>query len=132
MRIAAELVEEILDHCRAELPNEGCGLLGGRTGEVSTVYRIPNVDASPVTYTIQPEGHFRALQDAENRGLALIGAFHSHVDGPARPSATDVARAAEPDWVWLVAGPMSGHPALRAFRIEGGVVVEEELDIVDR
>lgn len=132
MRIPAELVERILDHCRAEMPNEGCGLLAGDGGRISDVYCIPNVDASPASYTIQPEGHFRALMDAEARGLELVGAFHSHVDGPAYPSATDVARAAEPDWVWLVAGPMTGRAEVRAFRIRDGGIAEDELLIDHR
>lgn len=127
MRISRNLVERMLDHCRAELPNEACGLLAGVDGEVLEVYCIANSDASPVTYTIEPEGHFRALMDAEARGLGLVGAFHSHVDGPARPSVTDVARAAEPDWLWVVAGPMLGDPEIRVFRIDGGAAVEEDL-----
>lgn len=132
MILEAALADRIISHCRSGLPNEACGLLAGSPGRIEAVYCIPNIEASPVSYTIEPEGHFRALTDAESRGWELLGAFHSHVDGPAIPSATDIAGAAEPEWIWLVVGPMTGQPQVRGFRIRGGTAVEEELEIGPR
>ena len=129
MRIPAALAEEVLAHCRAELPNEACGLLAGDERGVRKVYCLENADRSPVAYTIDPRGHFDALTDAEGNGWDLVGAFHSHVSGPAHPSPTDVRSAAEPDWVWLVAGPMTGPTELRAFWIRNSRITEEELEI---
>lgn len=129
MKLSAAMAEEILAHCRTELPNEACGLLAGDDSGVRRVYCLPNADASPVSYTIDPGGHFTALSDAERNGWDLIGAFHSHVSTPAHPSPTDVRGAAEPDWVWLVAGPMTGTTELRAFRIRDGLITEQELEI---
>ncbi len=129
MMLPAAMAEQILTHSRRSLPNEACGLLAGDDTGVRRLYCRPNVDASPVSYTIDPSGHFRALMDAEENGWELIGAFHSHVNAPAYPSPTDVAGAAEPDWVWLVAGPVAGSPEIRAFRIRDGEIREEELAI---
>ena len=129
MKIPAALADELLAHCRAELPNEACGLLAGDEWGVRKVYCLPNADASPVAYTVDPTGHFDALKNAERNGWDLIGAFHSHVSAPAHPSPTDVGGAAEPDWVWLVAGPMTGSTELRAFRIRNGLISEEGLEI---
>ncbi|MGI9648038.1 MAG: M67 family metallopeptidase [Acidimicrobiia bacterium] len=123
------MAEQIVAHSRAELPNEACGLLAGDADEVRAVYCLDNADASPVLYTIDPAGHFRALMEAEANGWDLIGAFHSHVNAPAYPSPTDVAGAAEPDWVWLVAGPIKGEAEIRAYRIRDGQISEEELTI---
>ena len=129
MRIPAALADEVLAHCYAGLPNEACGLLAGDEWGVRKVYCLPNADGSPVAYTIDPIGHFDALTDAERNGWNLIGAFHSHVNAPAHPSPTDVRGAAEPDWVWLVAGPMTGSTELRAFWIRDGRIAEEGLEI---
>lgn len=129
MILPAGMADEILEHSRAELPNEACGLLAGEGAGIRRLYCVSNADASPVSYTIDPAGHFAALQDAEKNGWELIGAFHSHVDGPAYPSPTDVAGAAEPDWAWLVVGPITGAPEIRAYRIVAGEIVEQELEI---
>lgn len=129
MILPAGMADELLAHSRAEVPNEACGLLAGDATGIRKLYCLANADASPISYTIDPTGHFRALQDAEQSGWELLGAFHSHVHGPAYPSPRDVERAAEPDWIWLVAGPMSGATEIRAFWIRDGAVVEEELSI---
>lgn len=129
MRLPAGMADQILDHSRAALPNEACGLLAGDDDGPRRVYCLPNADASPVSYTIDPTGHFGALTDAERNGWQLIGAFHSHPQGPAYPSPTDVARAAEPDWLWLVVGSIVESPQIRGFRIHDGEIVEQELVI---
>ena len=132
MILPAHLADDVLEHCRAGVPNEACGLLAGDGSLVEAVYCIDNAAPSPVSYTIEANGHFAALMDAEQRGWDIIGAFHSHIDGPAYPSATDIAQAAEPDWTWVVVGPMNGRPEMRAFRIRAGVVTEEELELAAR
>lgn len=91
-------------HCRVELPNEGCGLLALDGDTVVKVYPTANQERSPVAYTIPPREHFDALEDAESHGWSLAGAFHSHPTGPARMSATDLSRALERDWVYVVVG----------------------------
>ncbi len=129
MMLTAEMAEQMLAHSVAGLPNEACGLLAGDDTGVRRLYRLSNADASPVSYTIDPRGHFEALTDAEANGWELIGAFHSHVNAPAYPSPTDIAGAAEPEWVWVVVGPVLGSPEIRAFRIQSGEISEEELVI---
>lgn len=101
-------IEAMIAHARACLPNEACGLIAGETTDrglhFRRLYSLTNSDSSPISYTIDPTEHFRALQDAEGNGWGLIGAFHSHPQGAGFPSETDIARAAEPDWVWFVVG----------------------------
>lgn len=104
------LQQQIVDHCVAALPNEGCGLLAMDGDVVVKVYATGNADASPSSYTVPPQQHFDALADAESRGWRIGGVFHSHPDGPARLSSTDIEQALEPDWVYVVVG-LSGDRA---------------------
>lgn len=104
--------QQIIDHCLAELPNEGCGLLAVDAGSVVAVYPTTNADASPVSYTVPPEEHYAALIDAESRGWELGGVFHSHPRGPAQLSGVDKARALEPDWVYVVVGLGGSEPVV--------------------
>lgn len=102
------LRRRMVEHCIAALPNEGCGLLAMDGNTVVMVYPTGNEDASPVRYTIPPQEHFSALLDAENRGWRLGGAFHSHPTGPARMSTTDLDRALDGDWLYVVLGLEGG------------------------
>ena len=88
-------------HCQAEqaYPQECCGvLLGLRAGDVREVRAaIPCTNArfdSPETrYSIDPRELVRIQRDAREKGLEIVGFFHSHPDHPARWSPTDLDEA---------------------------------------
>jgi desampylase len=113
---------KIVDHCRAALPNEGCGMLAMDGERVVKVYPTGNEDGSPTSYTIPPQEHYDALMDAESNGWRLAGVFHSHPRGPATMSGTDMARVTEPDWVYVVVDLNGDEPGITSWR--NGVTVE--------
>lgn len=105
-------------------PLECCGLLAGSTPDrVSFVYPLTNADHSAVAYTIEPYEHYRAWRHAEENGWSLIGAFHSHPQGPPHPSPTDLRLAVEPDWVYLI---VSGE-SIRGFLLDAPRFTEVRL-----
>lgn len=116
VELSGKLLRRIVDHCRLALPNEGCGLLALDGDRIVDVYPTANADASPVSYTIPPQEHYDAVMDAESRGWEIRGAFHSHPKGPARMSATDLARALEPGWLYLVVALDGREPAIGAWQ----------------
>lgn len=113
----------IVAHTRAAVPDEGCGLLAGTGSRVEVVYPTANEDASPVSYRVDSRDQWRAMRDAESRGLDVLGCFHSHTHSDAYPSVTDVAQAFYPEWVYVIVGLGESEPVLRAFRIRSGEVV---------
>jgi len=102
----------IVDHCLVALPNEGCGLLAMDGDQVVGVYPTENQDASPCSYTIPPQRHYEAVMDAEFRGWEVGGVFHSHPDGPAAMSGTDLERVTDPAWLYLVVSLAGPEPVL--------------------
>lgn len=116
----------MVNHAVSCLPLEACGLIAGDASRrIRMVYPLTNAQASPVAYTVEPTEHFRALQHAERNGWELIGAFHSHPTTEAYPSPTDIAQAAEPDWIYVIIS-LQKDPQLRAFRIGDGKAREVE------
>ena len=127
--IPGEIRRAMVQHARWSLPNEACGLLAGAGEVVKMAYCLTNVDASPRRFTVDPIGHFGALQHAERSGLELIGVFHSHLHGPAYPSSIDRAQILDPEWISIIVAAVEApNPTIRAFRIGSGAVVE--LDVV--
>jgi len=101
-------------------------------GRATMAYCLTNLDASPVSYTLDPTGHIKALHHAESNGWHLAAVFHSHPAGAAVPSATDVAGALEPEWLYIVIGmAFPGEPSVRGYRIRDGVITEEPLVILE-
>lgn len=115
-------------------PEEACGLLAAdEQGRWRMAYCLSNADRSPSSYALDPQEHFHALRHAEACGWHLAGVFHSHPAGPAHPSPTDVARALEPDWLYVVVSLSDRDaPEVRGFWIRDGQMVEERLSEATR
>jgi proteasome lid subunit RPN8/RPN11 len=123
--------DTLVAHARAEYPNEACALLSGQDGTVEKVYALPNAEASPTFYVVEPKAQLEAMNEIDDRGLDLVGIFHSHTFTEAYPSRTDVELAAYPDATYLILSLADlKTPVLRAFRIHDGQVDEEEVRIV--
>lgn len=112
-------IEEIFAHAREALPQECCGLLGGRDGLVSSVYRLRNIAENPlVEYEAAPEDLFVAQREMREKGETLLGIYHSHPrQSEPIPSETDMRRAFYPDAVYFIVGFVNEEPVLRAFKI---------------
>ena len=119
------LLDEMLAHVAGLWPEEACGLVGGRDGRAVRLYPVENTRHSPVAFEMDPLQQIKGMLAMEAEGLDLIAIYHSHPDGPARPSATDVANAYYPDAVQLIISLADrARPSVRAFTIIDGVVTE--------
>ncbi|MDQ3941463.1 MAG: M67 family metallopeptidase [Actinomycetota bacterium] len=116
LRISAELAEEMVAHCRAERPNEACGLLAAQDGSIVKVFRMTNASASPVRYSLDPEQQFAVYKKLDEAGWDLGGVFHSHTHTDAYPSPTDVRLASE-DVPYVIVSLARDPASIRAFRI---------------
>jgi len=101
--LAKDLDQEIRDHGAKDYPHECCGaMLGTDDGEAGREVRVlfPLInrrDDSPRNrFSITPEDFRAAERAAADRGLDLLGWYHSHPDHPARPSEFDREHA----WPW--------------------------------
>ena len=77
---------ELVEHGKAEAPNEACGLVVLRDDVAERYVRGRNAAASPYRFELDvpPETWF-----LEDDGYELA-VFHSHLSAPPRPSRTDV------------------------------------------
>lgn len=128
IEITAAVLEAIVTHARAELPNECCGLLIGTSGRIEERVPARNVLASPAAYRVDPVQHFDALRRARASGRVVIGAYHSHVRTAAKPSERDIAEAYDPDLLHVIVSLRdTSHPEVRAYRIASGEAAEVSL-----
>ncbi|MEL6430258.1 MAG: M67 family metallopeptidase [Planctomycetota bacterium] len=96
---------------RRHAPAEACGLLLGRSSDVVLrAVRCRNRAADPRRAFEVDAGHWvRWELWAARRGLSVVGVWHSHPEGPARPSRADVLGA--PDGLWsLIVAPAPDVP----------------------
>ena len=136
LRLTESQYATILGNCYDGLPNEACGILvgpfGGNlepTGTISSALPAENVDASAITYTISPRDILKAGRLAEANGDEIAGVWHSHTHTDPYPSPTDVAKAVDPAWLYVIVSLRDLTPMLRAYRIRDGVIAEVAVEL---
>jgi [CysO sulfur-carrier protein]-S-L-cysteine hydrolase len=112
----------LVEHSRAEAPNEACGVVVLRDGEAERYEPGRNRAPSPYRFELEVDPEVWFLED-DGYELAV---FHSHVSAPAWPSRTDVENIG----LWegrpyLILSLGTGE--LAAFRIEDGQISPETL-----
>ena len=105
LSLAPEHLDQIIRHIESCLPEEACGLIGGTQWHARLVIPVENELHSPVRFYMAPLAQLKALDQIETLGLDLLAIFHSHPQGPAVPSPTDIAEFFYPGTVVMIAAP---------------------------
>jgi len=129
--INQQVIEAIIAHSRLELPNESCGYLAGDDGIMVKHYEMTNLDKASDHFSMDPKEQFAAIKDIRRRGLKLVGVYHSHPETPARPSEEDIRLAYDPEISYVIVSMAESEPDVKSFRIKGGAVLAEKIEIVD-
>ena len=119
-------------------PEECCGLLVGLDDPdgrivVTRLVESRNLRTERARDRFEIDPQVRITVEIELRGRAerVVGHYHSHPDHPARPSATDLESAYEPNLVWVIVGVADGLAGeLNAFRLDEAAGAFEPLPMV--
>ena len=127
MRVPRDLYDQMIEHAREDAPNECCGMLASRDGEVVKLYRAENAAASPLRYEIDGADQYRIQMEIDEADLELGAIYHSHTRTEPYPSQTDINLAFYPEALYVIVGLAGVEPVVRAFTIRNGHVDEAEL-----
>lgn len=119
------LRQQIVRQLEAAFPDEGGGfLLGARGADVVSidgVVPVENVFAAGERYhryAMTPKDWIRLEDEADARGLALVGYYHSHPNAPAIPSIYDRDHAL-PNFTYLITSIMpTGAAEMLAWHLQ--------------
>ena len=125
VNISGELQQRIFEQMEATYPNEGGGFLMGEAAPnavtVRDIMQVQNVFAAEEQhhrYAMTPQDWMRLEDQADERGLSLVGYYHSHPDSPAVPSAYDREHAL-PNFVYIITAVMMARAVdMRAWRLQ--------------
>jgi len=110
---------------------EICGFLFGRregeTFRVEEVSFLTNRLNSATAFEMEPIEMVEAIEGAEERGLEVVGIFHSHLKCPPRPSGRDLKGMRLWPVVWLIVDEKGDYGA---FVLEGDRIREVGVEAV--
>jgi proteasome lid subunit RPN8/RPN11 len=127
LKVSAEIAAQIRNHGAETYPHECCGALLGRDADTTgAVAAEPRLFAAREIFALfplvnrrddSPRNRFSVTSDdvrdaekaAREKGLEVVGWYHSHPDHPAKPSQYDRDHA----WPWysyIIVSVASGKP----------------------
>ncbi len=96
LRLPRRFADEIVARAREHAPDECWGMLAGSGERVEAIFHLEN-GAPPEERPFRYETEFRSQAAAEQqiveRGLDILGIYHSHTHTQPYPSPTDIDRA---------------------------------------
>lgn len=123
----------MVDHARADHPDEACGIIAGPEGSnrPERFQAMVNAERSPTFYRFDSGEQLQVWRAMDRADEVPVVLYHSHTATEAYPSRTDVSFAAEPDahYVLVSTRDPEAHE-LRSFRILDGEVTEEPVEVV--
>ena len=116
VRLTPAQLQTIERAAEAAYPEEACGLLVGRFGpggawRVNAVEASANVAEPPRTrrFEVDPKLRLRLERELRESPDSVMGVYHSHPNGSAAPSETDISMIFEPDMIWLITAVSEGR-----------------------
>ncbi len=129
IQLKLEHFMQLQGYAQACLPEEACGFLLGKNHIVQQVTSIENSLHSSVKYLMNPRQQLDAMLWAEENGLEITGIFHSHPNGPATPSHSDIERFYYPGSAAVILSRSNAQWNYLAFRIEYGSYRKISLEV---
>ena len=116
----------LIEHAREEAPNECCGYVEIRAGEVVRTVRATNERRSPYGFTLDSAANLELYRLEEDGGSAAV--YHSHPRSAAEPSQQDINLARYDDRPILIVS-LAGEPHVRAWHVDDRRVEEEPIEV---
>ena len=125
IEVNQNIIYAITAHAERDYPHECGGMLIGRFAEgkksVTETFPLENAREEEARHNrvlILPKDVLRAERYAREKGLDVIGYYHSHPDSPAVPSQYDLDHAL-PVWSYVIASVIDGKVAdIRSWEME--------------
>jgi proteasome lid subunit RPN8/RPN11 len=124
IHLKPDLQQRIFTQMEGTYPNEGGGFLLG-TIEADVTQIVDTIQVENVfeteeqyhRYAMTPLDWARLEDEADARGLTLVGYYHSHPDSPAIPSVYDRDHAL-PNFVYIITSVQQGKAVdMRVWRL---------------
>ena len=131
IQIKKEIIEQIIQHAKRELPNEACGYLASRNGVIIKAFEMRNIDNSPEHFSFDPAEQFSVFREVRKQGLSITANYHSHPSTPSRPSEEDIRLAYDKDISYAIISLAENDPVVKSFRIENNKSEAEEITILN-
>ena len=119
LEIPREFHDAMVAHCQRESPREACGLLGGFSLRVSSIYPLYNDHAQSETrYNADPHDLIKAHIALREQQADILAIYHSHPHSHAEPSRIDLVENYYGPCPRIIVSLIGPSPEVRVWRLD--------------
>ncbi|TMC24266.1 MAG: M67 family metallopeptidase [Chloroflexi bacterium] len=134
VRIPGNMYQKMVAHVAAAYPNEACGLLASKDGQVVKNYPTANVAEHPDDFSeIDPEVLLHISFDIDEYDGEMFSYYHSHPKSEAYPSPRDIEWAKRNKLYYIIFSHRlyPETPYARVFSVQDdGTVIEGKIEVL--
>ena len=116
--------QSLEQHANVQSPLEACAILLGtsndKTWETTDIFLTENIDKSEVNFTISNKQLMEGYTIAEDKGLDIVGIFHSHPNSQPSPSNTDIKFMKGNPVPWIIYSGITKE--MKAYLLESDLI----------
>ena len=116
--------QSLEQHANVQSPLEACAILFGtsndKTWETTDIFLTENIDKSEVNFTISNKQLMEGYTIAEDKGLDIVGIFHSHPNSQPSPSNTDIKFMKGNPVPWIIYSGITKE--MKAYLLESDLI----------
>jgi proteasome lid subunit RPN8/RPN11 len=114
-----ELVRSMKSHVVKSLPEEACGMIGGKKNRGRLVFPVANRLHSPTRFEMDPLEQLVGMEKIEQLGLDMLAFYHSHPNGMNQPSQSDIRAFSYPGVKYLI-----WFPGKQGWQVKGYEILD--------
>ena len=124
IKISESLRKNLELHANEQNPYEACAILLGnkdeKIWETTEIFLTENIEKSEINFTVSNEQLLEGYKMAEEKGLDVVGIFHSHPKSEPSPSTTDIKFMKGNPVPWVIYSGLTQE--MKAYILESEVI----------
>ena len=124
IKISESLRKNLELHANEQNPYEACAILLGNKDEkiwnVIEIFLTENIEKSEINFTVSNEQLLEGYKMAEEKGLDIVGIFHSHPKSLPSPSNTDMKFMKGNPIPWIIYSGLTKE--MKAYLLDSEII----------
>ena len=124
IKISEPLRKNLELHANEQNPYEACAILLGnkdeKIWEATEIFLTENIEKSEINFTVSNEQLLEGYKMAEEKGLDVVGIFHSHPKSLPSPSNTDIKFMKGNPIPWIIYSGLTKE--MKAYLLDSEII----------
>ena len=124
IKISESLRKNLELHANEQNPYEACAILLGnkdeKIWETTEIFLTENIEKSEINFTVSNEQLLEGYKMAEEKGLYIVGIFHSHPKSLPSPSNTDIKFMKGNPIPWIIYSGLTKE--MKAYLLDSEII----------